>query len=143
MRRGEIFSLEWSDVNFNEARVRVADSKSGHSRTVQMNKSVGDLLKKWRAQTSGKGLVFPGKNGNRLDNITSAWRALMKRAQIEGFRFHDLRHDFASRLVSNGVSLNTVRELLGHSDMKMTLRYAHLAPDAGRAAVAILDQIAK
>ena len=70
----------------------------------------------------------------------TAWEKVLKRAGISKFRWHDLRHHFASRLVQHGVPLNTVRDLLGHSTGDMSLRYAHLAPDQRREAVAKLNQ---
>jgi site-specific recombinase XerD len=63
----------------------------------------------------------------------------VKKAGLEDFHWHDMRHDFASHLVMNGVDLNTVRELMGHADLKMTLRYAHLAPSVKMKAVETLD----
>ncbi len=71
-----------------------------------------------------------------MGNISTSWVKLMKDSKIENFRFHYIRHDLASRLVMADVDLNAVRELLGHSDIKMTLRYAHLAPEIKAAAVA-------
>ena len=73
-----------------------------------------------------------------MTDIKKGWGRLIADARIDEFRFHDLRHHFASRLVRAGVDLNTVRELLGHADITMTLRYAHLAPDTLAAAVAKL-----
>ena len=99
-------------------------------------------LQGWRDQTMSDGLVFPGKNGERFNNIRRSWAGVLEAAGISGFRLHDLRHTFASRLVMAGVDLNTVRELLGHSDYAMTLRYAHLAPEHKAAAVARLVRAA-
>jgi integrase len=97
------------------------------------------ILRFWHEQRKEYELVFPNADGGRLDNINTSWENLIKAAQIKNFRFHDLRHDFASKLVMAGVDLNTVRELLGHADIKMTLRYAHLAPEKLAAAVAKLN----
>ncbi|MNE76136.1 site-specific tyrosine recombinase XerC [compost metagenome] len=73
-----------------------------------------------------------------MEDVKSAWLKLLERAKIGSFRWHDMRHDFASRLVMAGVPLNTVRDLLGHSDIKMTLRYAHMAPESKAAAVELI-----
>ncbi len=79
--------------------------------------------------------VFCAKDGTAYRDVRVGFRAALKRAKIENFRFHDLRHTFASRLLMRGVDLKTVQELLGHKDMRMTLRYAHLSADHKRAAV--------
>jgi site-specific recombinase XerD len=84
-------------------------------------------------------LVFPGKDGAMLTDAKHSWETILKLAQIKNFRWHDMRHHFASRLVMAGVDLNTVRELLGHSDLKMTIRYAHLCPNIKAEAVSRLD----
>ena len=97
------------------------------------------MLTGWRTQSaSAEGLVFPSATGERLDNVTKAWTSVLGAAGITSFRWHDMRHHFASKLVMLGVDLNTVRELLGHSTYAMTLRYTHLAPQHAAAAVARL-----
>ncbi len=106
-----------------------------------MNSEALDVLKRWEKQSSDDGLVFASPSGGRFDNIQSSWEALTADAKLADFRFHDLRHDFASKLVMAGVDLNTVRELLGHGDIKMTLRYAHLAPDKLADAVAKIGRV--
>ena len=145
-RRGELFSLRWEDVNLQDSTLTIhaAASKSGRTRHIPLSRRARELLDGWRRDTGNgtSGLVFPSPvTGERLDNITSAWEKLLQRAQLEDFRFHDLRHDFASRLVMHGVDLYTVKELLGHSTIQMTERYSHLAPEAKQAAIAVLDEM--
>lgn len=137
MRRGEVFSLTWSDVDLLARRITVqgAKAKSGRTRHIPLNSEVTAALKGWRDQTSGSGFVFPGEGGERLNNVRKSWEAVLEAAGIERFRWHDMRHHFASKLIMASVDLNTVRELLGHSDYAMTLRYAHLAPEHKAAAV--------
>jgi len=132
MRRGEIFNLHWSDMDLDKRllTVRGEISKSGYTRHVPLTTEAQRCLNHWGQGKALKGLVFPSpRTGKRLDNIYSAWETLMKLAELDNFRFHDLRHHFASSLVMRGVDLNTVRELLGHRDLKTTLCYAHLAPE--------------
>jgi integrase len=100
-----------------------------------LNAEALDVLKRWREQAPAGDRLFPINT-----SLKTSWANLLGRAHISAFRWHDLRHHFASRLVQAGVPLNTVRELLGHGSMAMTLRYAHLAPDQKREAVAKLVQ---
>ena len=140
MRRGELFDLKWSAVNFGTKTITVAGAttKTSDTRHIPMNKEALGVLEAWKKQVKKSPYVFPGQDGGRFDDVKSAWLKLLERAQIDGFRWHDMRHDFASRLVMAGVPLNTVRDLLGHADIKMTLRYAHLAPETKAAAVELI-----
>ena len=144
LRRGELFALLWGDVDLLGARLTVraavrGAAKSGVSRVLPLNPAALRVLRAWHPVNAPiDARVFPGKDGAPLDSIKKSWGALVAAAKINNFRFHDCRHDFASRLVMAGVDLNTVRELLGHADIKMTLRYAHLAPEHKAAAVAKL-----
>ena len=140
MRRGELFDLKWSAVNFYTKTITAAGTttKTSDTRYIPMNKETFGVLDDWQKQVGKSRYVFPSQEGGRLEDIKSAWLKLLERAKIDGFRWHDMRHDFASRLVMAGVPLNTVRDLLGHADIKMTLRYAHLAPGTKAAAVELI-----
>jgi len=137
IRWGELAGLYWKDIDLQARRltVRGEGAKSRQTRHIPLNDTACSALLDWRGELPRMGLVFPGKAGV-LDNVRKSWASLLQAACIEEFRWHDLRHSFASKLVQSGVDLNTVRELLGHQSMQMTLRYAHLAPEHRAAAVA-------
>jgi Phage integrase family len=99
----------------------VWNAKSRQTRHVPLNDEATSVLRRWRAQSENSGRVFDVTTGFR-----TAWENLLKRARISQFRWHDLRHHFASRLVQRGVPLNTVWDLLGHSSVQMSLGYPHL-----------------
>ncbi len=85
--------------------------------------------------------VFTDRDGNPYKSVKKSFSTALKRAGIRDFRLHDCRHTFASQMVMNGVDLATVKDLLGHKSLAMTLRYAHLAPEHKRKAVNILDKV--
>ncbi len=140
LRRGEILQLRWADVDLlrRELIVRGDNAKSGKTRHIPLNNEALTTLQQWRSDSRSTEWVFAGKDDKRMWAVKASWKRVLLSAAIVDFRWHDLRHHFASRLVMNGVDLNTVRELLGHSDLSMTLRYAHLSPEHKADAVARL-----
>jgi integrase len=138
MRRGELFALTWQDIDFKQGIIRVMQSKSGKPREVPMTDTLRDTLQHLPRRLDSA-YVFPGKTGQALVDIKKRFTRTLRDAGIDGFAFHDLRHTFASHLVMAGVDLVSVKEFLGHADLKMTLRYAHLAPQYQRSAISRLD----
>ncbi len=140
LRRGELLGLTWGAVNLSDKILTVtADTaKSGSTRRVPLNSEAFNVLSAWHERQGKRApdaIVFPGPDGQRMMRIDTAWRSLVKAAGLKDFRLHDLRHSFASKLVQSGVDLYTVQKLLGHSEIGMTERYSHLAPDTLRSAV--------
>ncbi len=140
LRRGELLSLRWREISFDKGYLTVTaqNAKSKMIRNVPLNNTVFEVLKTWRTQNLDSEFVFVGAGEEAITDVKKPWMRVLSNAKIENFRFHDLRHHFASKLVMAGVDLNTVRELLGHADLKMTLRYAHLAPEHKAAAVNLI-----
>jgi len=142
MRQGELLQLRWKDWDRSGHRigVRGETTKTGYSRYLPVNAALQAVLTTWADQLQAKpnGVMFPGADGKELGSPKGAFDKLMETAQIQAFRFHDLRHNFASQLVMNGIPLLNVSKLLGHKDLKTTMRYAHLAPNYLADDVAVL-----
>jgi integrase len=142
LRRGELLQLKWRDLDLQRRilTVRGEGAKTGQTRHIPLNSEAVRVMKAWRPTTAEPAwLVFGGASETApLFAVKKAWHGVLKAATVTSFRFHDLRHTFASKLVMSGIDLNTVRELLGHKSLTMTLRYAHLAPEHKAAAVETL-----
>ncbi len=133
MRRGEILSLKWGNVNLSKRSIHIEDSKSGRSRDIPMNALVIEALSAIR-QDHVYVFYNPTTDGP-LKDIKTAFKTACKNAEIKGLRFHDLRHTTATRMVEAGVDLVTVSRILGHSSLAMVLRYSHPTPENMRRAV--------
>ena len=136
-RRGELFNLTWKHIDFDRHLMTLhgGGTKNRQTRHVPLNSEAIRVLKTWKpANATPEAFVFPGEDGARLTSLKTAWTKLVKAIKLRA-RVHDLRHTFASRLVQNGVELAIVRELMGHSDIRVTQRYAHLQPKHRAAAV--------
>ena len=145
MRRNELFSLRWKDVYFGPFPSIIIEKPAirhqNKERRIPLNKIAADALINWQtAQKSRNYLVFPSPSGGQLQSINHAWKRLVKEVDVRGFRFNDCRDDFAVRLVRAGVPLNQVRDLLGHSTIALTEKYAKFAPGALADAVAQLNE---
>jgi integrase len=147
IRRKALLSLRWEDINFETRMITLRSSTAKKQKLdyVPLNSFACEILLEWKKlQKDNNPLVFPNpENGSQMHDCRSSWEKLLKDAKIENFRWHDMRHDFASQLVMKGIPLSSVRELLGHSKMEMTMRYAHLSPTKKREAVEVLDNLYK
>lgn len=145
LRFGEIASLCWEDCDFERGQILIRDPKARSNRFAFMTPKIRNILESMNV--SGTGLIFPDSNGNKRDRIPKQFRQItneMFNKNITDARlrvcFHTLRHTFASWLVEGGVSLYEVKELMGHSDFKMTQRYSHLSPEGLKNAIQIIGK---
>jgi integrase len=118
MRRGEVLGLTWERVDRARGVVLLDITKNGRRREVPLNSRADAVLARRGSKSNGF---------RRWDHYRTAWDLAVERARAVDFRFHDLRHTFASWAVQRGATLQEVKDLLGHSSLAMTLRYGHLA----------------
>jgi integrase len=140
-RLGEIINLTWSCVDLEQREIRFEGCKSGRLRYVPMNQTLYSELVAWKSMNGFSPLVFPSpKTGSVFTSIKTGFLASCRRSNIQGLRFHDLRHSFATRLVQRGCDVETLRGLLGHRDLSTTQRYLHSSDERKREAVRLLEK---
>ena len=153
MRKGEILSLKWSQIR--NGMIYLRKTKTDEPRQIPINQTlqtVFDSLKKHGEPSNVKRLDGKTKlpanpktthvftfNGKPMKNVRKSFMKALEKAGIRDFRFHDLRHTFASHLVMKGATIKDVQELLGHKDLKMTMRYSHLSQEHKAKAVSLLN----
>lgn len=143
MRQGEILNLHWEHVDFGRGVLIVMRSKNGTRRTIPLMTPVFKLLSTMQARTAmSHGPVFRTPRGNAI-KVRYLVREFCKARDMAGipdFRFHDMRHTLATRLVQQGVDLYTVQRILGHKTSIMTQRYAHHSPESLRVGLSMLEK---
>lgn len=138
MRKSEILKLKWSNIDFDYEYIELLETKSGKSRKIPISSKLMKIFKKILA-TSNSEYVFvnPSTNSNYID-IHRAFETVLKNAEINNFRFHDLRHTAATRMLEKGADIRTVQEILGHSSVSVTERYTHTNAKSKKSAIELL-----
>ena len=141
MRRGEILGLTWDRVDMKQRIIQVTGTKTGRNRTIPINDPLLEALRHLPRHLGTDYVFWNHETETRYVSIKRAWRTALKKAKISGFRFHDLRHTFASHVQMGLGDLRATQTLLGHADPRMTMRYAHLSDDRLREAVRSLAHL--
>lgn len=139
-RKEEVLSLQWEKhIDLRHGFITLDKTKNGERREIPINETLRTTLQEVTRRLDIPFAFFDPSTGKRYKDVKRSFKTAVRRAGIKDFKFHDLRHTFASHLVMAGVDLTTVSKLLGHKTLTMTLRYSHLAPSHMVKAVGMLD----
>ncbi|MDP6991878.1 MAG: site-specific integrase [Candidatus Marinimicrobia bacterium] len=141
LRQEELLSLKWSRVNEVTKTILITDTKNGNPVTLPLNKiALGVIERKARVRSIDNDFVFRNRNGKKVNahNLRTSFYIVLRKVGIKDFRWHDLRHTFATRMAQAGFDLYKISKLLNHKDIKMTQRYSHHCPDSLRDGVEML-----
>lgn len=138
MRKSEILNLRWDNIDFGFGFIELLETKSGKSRKIPISKTLTKVLQEIPRTSE---YVFVNEaTGLPYRDIHKSFATLLDKAKIKKFRFHDLRHTVATRLVEKGVPLPVVQEILGHAKISTTMRYTHVVASQKLEAIDVLDK---
>ncbi len=135
LRTNEIFNLKWEEVDIEEKRIKMQVKKTRRPLSLPLNDTAFGVIESRHAIQHGPYVFYSPMTGDRFKDVKGALSAAVKRAELKKVTWHMFRHTFASRLTRSGVDIVTVKDLLGHANISVTLRYAHSNDDAKRRAV--------
>lgn len=143
MRKGEILNLTWKCVNFESNKITLLETKNGKKRDIPMNSVVLSVLKEMKNKKCCEYVFANPETQTKYYDLKRVFANVCKIAGVENFRFHDLRHTAATRMVGSGVSITIAKDILGHSDIHTTMRYAHAITEQTLSAVETLSNYAE
>ena len=140
MRKSEILNLKWEQIDLVHGFILLDTTKNGERREIPIDSTLIEMFSEMPHSIESI-YAFTDRDGNLYKSVKKSFSTALRKAGIRDFRLHDCRHTYASQMVMNGVDLATVKDLLGHKSLAMTMRYAHLSPRHKRKAVNILDKV--
>ena len=140
MRKGEILTLKWLNIDFKNNYIELLHTKSGKKRKIPMSKTLRKILLEIKETSTSEYVFVNPKTNKPYTDIKKAFRTALDKAGIKDFVFHDLRHTFATRLIEKGVDIVVVKELLGHADISTTMIYTHSDAIRKQHAIDIIDE---
>jgi integrase len=143
MRRGEILNLKWNYMDLKKGYLTVTKTKSGKDRNIPLSPMLIAEFKAIKEKNGSQYVFINPVTQKPYTNITKSFKTLLKKADIEGLVFHDLRHTAATRMVSSGIDLIVVQDILGHADIRTTMRYSHPVPQRKLDAIKALANFGK
>ncbi len=135
LRSGDIFRLLWEDIDTHEDQFKIIVRKTQQELELPIAEELTEVLEKWRAIKRCPYVFYNQLTGDRFHDVKAALKKAVKEAGLSGITWHTFRHTFATRLIARGTDIVTVKELLGHAEIKTTMRYAHTSREAKRNAV--------
>jgi integrase len=139
LRSGDIFNLQWKEVDLEQRRLNVLAQKTRRIVSIPLNNAAYSVLEAWHGMRKGPYVFYNQMTGDRFRDLKAGFKLACKGAGLEGITWHTLRHTFASRLIRNGADIVTVKELLGHSTVVVTMRYAHTNDETKARAVKMVE----
>jgi integrase len=139
MRKSEILTLKWLNIDFKTNCIELLNTKSGKKRKIPLSNKLREVFLEIKKTNTSEYVFINPQTGDRYIDIKKSFNTAVKKADIKNFRFHDLRHTFATRLIEMGVDIVVVKELLGHASISTTMIYVHSDVERKTNAINLID----